>query len=53
MKSEEFNEFKRIKQRFLAKDKLGQLVFLADSKFSLQMTEQKYPSIKFHLNSEF
>ena len=53
MKSEEFNEFKRIKQRFLAKDKLGQLVFLADSKFSLQMTKQKYPSIKFHLNSEF
>ena len=34
-------------------DKQGQLVFLADSKFSLQMTEQKYPSIKFHLTSEF
>ena len=53
IKSDEFNEFKRIKQRFLAKDKQGQLVFLADSKFSLQMTEQKYPTIKFHLNSEF
>ena len=52
-KSEEFKEFKRVKQRFLAKDKQGQLVFLADSKFSLQMTEQKYPSIKFHLTSEF
>ena len=52
-KSEEFSEFKRVKQRFLAKDKQGQLVFLADSKFSLQMTEQKYPSIKFHLTSEF
>jgi peptide chain release factor 3 len=52
-KSEEFIEFKRVKQRFLAKDKQGQLVFLADSKFSLQMTEQKYPSIKFHLTSEF
>ena len=50
---EEFSEFKRVKQRFLAKDKQGQLVFLADSKFSLQMTEQKYPSIKFHLTSEF
>ncbi len=52
-KSQEFEEFKRVKQRFLAKDKKRQLVFLADSKFSLQMTEQKYPSIKFHLTSEF
>ena len=49
----EFLEFKRIKQRFLAKDKQGQLVFLADSLFSLQMTEQKYTSIKFHLTSEY
>ena len=49
----EFVEFKRVKQRFLAKDKQGQLVFLADSVFTLQMTEQKYPSITFHLTSEF
>ncbi len=52
-KNEEFKEFKRVKQRFLAKDKQNQLVFFADSHFSLQMTEQKYPSIKFHLTSEF
>ena len=52
-KNEEFKEFSRVKQRFLAKDKQGQLVFLADSAFSLQMTEQKYPSIKFHYVSEF
>lgn len=52
-KSEEFQDFKRVKQRFLAKDKQGQLVFLADSAFSLQMTQQKYPSIKFHFTSEF
>jgi peptide chain release factor 3 len=49
----EFVEFKRVKQRYLATDKQGQLVFLADSVFSLQMTEQKYPSIKFHLTSEY
>ena len=49
----EFIEFKRVKQRFLATDKQGQLVFFADSIFSLQMTEQKYPSIKFHLTSEY
>ncbi len=52
-KSDEFAEFKRVKQRFLAKDKQGQLVFLADSAFSLQMTQQKYPNIKFHFISEF
>ena len=52
-KSEEYKEFLRVKQRFLAKDKQNQLVFLADSPFSLQMTQQKYPNIKFHYSSEF
>ena len=52
-KSEEYKEFVRVKQRYLAKDKQDQLVFLADSAFSLQMTQQKYPSIKFHFISEF
>lgn len=52
-KNEEFKEFKRVKQKFLAKDKKGQLVFLADSQFSLQMTQQKYPSVKFHFVSEY
>jgi peptide chain release factor 3 len=51
--SEEFKDFKRVKQKFLARDKSNQLVFLADSAFSLQMAEQKYPSIRFHLTSEF
>jgi len=49
----EFIEFKRVKQRYLANDKQGQFVYLADSVFSLQMTQQKYPSIKFHLTSEY
>jgi peptide chain release factor 3 len=52
-KNDEFKEFKRVKQKFLALDKRGQLVFLADSSFSLQMTQQKYPSVKFHFTSEF
>ncbi|MDC6366093.1 MULTISPECIES: peptide chain release factor 3 [Flavobacteriaceae] len=51
--NEEFKEFKRVKQKFLAIDKRGQLVFLADSAFSLQMTQQKYPSVKLHFTSEF
>ena len=51
-KSEEFKEFSRVKAKFLAKDKKGQLVFLADSAFSLQMTETKYPSVKLRYTSE-
>ena len=49
----ELADFKRVKNKFLAKDKRNQLVFLADSAFSLQMTQQKYPSIVFHFTSEF
>ena len=52
-KSEEFKDFKRVKSKFLAKDKRGQLVFLSDSAFSLQMAQQKYPKIKFHFTSEY
>ena len=53
IKSAEYKEFLTVKQRYLAKDKQNQLVFLADSAFSLQMTQQKYPNITFHLTSEF
>ena len=49
----EFEEFKRVKQKFLARDKHNQLVFLADSAFSLQMTQQKYPSLEIFYTSEF
>ena len=52
-KSDEFIDFKRVKQRYLAKDKQGQLVFLADSEFTIQMTQNKYPSVKLHFTSEF
>lgn len=51
--NEEYKEFVRIKQRYLARDKQGQLVFLADSAFSIQMSQQKYPSVKLHYTSEF
>tara|TARA_B110000196_G_scaffold172181_1_gene147828 strand:- start:3335 stop:4936 length:1602 start_codon:yes stop_codon:yes gene_type:complete len=52
-KNDEFNEFKKLKNKFLAKDKNGKLVFLSDSSFSLEMTKQKFPSVKFHYKSEF
>ncbi|MCF6222424.1 MAG: peptide chain release factor 3 [Flavobacteriaceae bacterium] len=51
--SEEFKEFKRVKQRYLARDKKGQMVFLADSEFTVQMTQSKYPTVKLHFVSEF
>jgi len=49
----EIEEFMRVKQKYLAKDKQGQIVFLSDSDFTLQMTKNKYPSIKFYYTSEF
>ena len=51
--SNEFVDFKRTKSKFLAKDKRGQLVFFADSAFTLQMTQSKYPNVKLHFVSEF
>ena len=52
-KNEEYREFLRIKQKFLAKDKYNQLVFLADSDFTIQMTQSKFPSVKLYFTSEF
>ena len=52
-KSSSFKEFKRVKQKFLAYDKKGQLVFLSDSSFSLQMTQDKFKDLQFHFTSEF
>lgn len=52
-KSEEFREFARLKQRFLARDKYNQLVFLADSSFTITMTQEKFPNVKLHFISEY
>ncbi len=49
----QLKEFSTLKQRYLAEDKFGRLVFLADSPFSLQMTQEKFPDITFHLKSEW
>jgi len=52
-KSPEVAEFERVKQKFMATDKYGQKVFLADSAFTITMTQEKFPSIKLHFVSEF
>ena len=51
-KDPEFQEFLRIKQKYMARDKQGQLVFLADSQFSIEMVKQKYPSVELFFTSE-
>ena len=50
---EELANFKRAKTTNVAEDRDGNLVFLAQTPFLLQMAEQDYPKIKFHQTSEF
>ena len=48
----QLEEFRKLKQRFIARDKYGRLVYLADSSFSLQMAIEKYDKLQFRLKSE-
>ncbi len=50
---EQFNSFVRAKGNYLAKDKDGNPVFLAETQFLLSMAEQDYPDLTFHKTSEF
>lgn len=45
--------FKKRKHQFMAVDKEGRDVFLADSNYVLQMAQSDFPKIKFHFTSEF
>ena len=49
----ELKDFKRRKMQFMALDKEGRDVFLAESGYVLQMAQQDFPHIKFHFTSEF
>jgi peptide chain release factor 3 len=49
---EQLKEFKKLKQRFVARDKFDRLVFLADSSFSLQMAQEKFDKLEFRLKSD-
>ena len=50
---EQLAEFKKRKYQYLAKDKDGRDVFLADSGYVLQMAQQDFSHIRFHFTSEF
>lgn len=45
--------FKRRKHQFMALDREGRDVFLADSGYVLQMAQNDFPKIRFHFTSEF
>jgi len=49
----QIEDFKKRKYQFLAEDKYGRDVFLADSAFSLQTSQDNFPDIKFYFTSEF
>ena len=49
----ELDAFKKRKYQYMAKDKEGRDVFLADSNYVLQMAQQDFKHIKFHFTSEF
>ena len=49
----ELEAFKKRKYQFMAKDRDGRDVFLADSNYVLQMAQNDFEHIRFHFTSEF
>ena len=49
----ELEAFKKRKYQYMAKDREGRDVFLADSGYVLQMAQMDFKNIKFHFTSEF
>ena len=50
---DELDDFRRRKYQYMAHDREGREVFLADSSYVLQMAQQDFKNIKFHFTSEF
>jgi peptide chain release factor 3 len=50
---EELENFKKRKFQYMALDREGRDVFLADSSYILQMAQQDFKHIRFHFTSEF
>lgn len=50
---EDIDAFVKDKYRYIAKDKEGKLVFMAETRAWLQMVEENFPRITFHYISEF
>lgn len=50
---EQLDDFMKRKYTYMAVDKHGRNVFLADSPYSLQMAQEKFSDIRFYFTSEF
>lgn len=50
---DEIKDFKQRKSQYMAIDKHGRDVFLADSSFMLQMAQENFKNIQFYFTSEF
>jgi len=51
--AEELADFKKRKYQYMANDKQGRDVFLAESNYMLMMAQQDFKNIVFHFTSEF
>ncbi len=51
--AEDMEAFKKRKYQYMAKDREGREVFLADSNYVLSMAMQDFEHIKFHFSSDF
>jgi len=51
--AEALEAFKKRKHQFMAVDRDGRDVFLADSGYVLTMAQQDFPKIRFHFSSEY
>ena len=50
---EALSHFKKRKMQYMASDREGRDVYLADSAYVLTMAQQDFPAIRFHFTSEF
>lgn len=50
---EQLEDFKRRKFQYMARDKEGRDVFLAESNYLLMMAQQDFKNIRFHFSSEY
>ncbi|UKN01843.1 peptide chain release factor 3 [Paracrocinitomix mangrovi] len=50
---DQLDQFVKAKASYIAKDKDDNYVFLAETKFLLDMAQQDYPDITFHFTSDF
>lgn len=51
--SDKIADLRKRKHQYMAEDKYGRNVFLAESLYALQLAQENYPDLKFHFTSEF